>query len=79
MRYRENYLFFILYIFINKREVELELKQPAIKLAPFPIIKIGLNRLGLFTFNINIGHFNIVFIYFSFSFALEALRGRYRS
>ena len=77
MRYREDYLFFILYTFINKREVKLELKQPIIKLVPFPIIEIGLNRLGLFTFNIDIGHFNIVFIYFGFSFALRALRGRY--
>ena len=77
MKCRKDYLFFILYTFVNKREVELELKQPTIKFIPFPIIEVGLNRLGLLTFNINIGHFNIVFIYFSFSFALGALRGRY--
>ena len=79
MRCRENYLLFIFYTFIDKREVEFELKQPAVKLASFLIIEIGLNRLGLFTFNIDISHFDIIFIYFGFSFALGALRGRYRS
>ena len=77
MRYRKDYLFFILYTFVNKREVELELKQPIIKFIPFPIVEVGLNRLGLLTFDINIGYFNIIFIYFGFSFALGALRGRY--
>ena len=72
MKYREDYLFFIFYTFINKREVEFKLKQPTIKLTPFPIVEIGLNRLGLLTFDINIGHFNIIFIYFGFSFALGA-------
>ena len=77
MRYREDYLFFILYTFINKREIEFELKQPIVKLTPFLIIEVGLNRLSLLTFNINIGYFNIIFIHFGFSFALGALRGRY--
>ena len=79
MRCRKNYFFFILYAFVNKRKVEFELKQLAIKLAPFPIVEIGLNKLSLFTFYINIGYFNIIFIYFGFSFALGALRGRYWS
>ena len=78
MKCRKDYLFFIFYTFINKQEVKFELKQPIIKLTPFLIVKIGLNKLGFFTFNINIGYFNIVFIYFGFSFALGALRGRYR-
>ena len=77
MRCRKDYLFFILYTFIDEREVEFELKQPAIKLIPFPIVEVGLNRLGLFTFDINIGYFNVIFIHFGFSFALGALRGRY--
>ena len=79
MRCREDYLFFIFYTFIDKREVEFELKQLAVKLASFPIVEVGLNRLGLLTFDINIGYFNIIFIYFGFSFALGALRGRYWS
>ena len=77
MRYRENYLFFVLHTFINKREVEFKLKQLIVKFAPFPIVEVGLNRLGLLTLNINIGHLNIIFIHFSFSFTLGALRGRY--
>ena len=77
MRYRKDYLLFIFYILINEREIELKLKQLLIKLIPFLIIEVGLNRLSLFTFNINIGYFNIIFIYFGFSFALRALRGRY--